>query len=29
MPPIDKGRGFDFEEDGEFRFMIVEFRVPE
>lgn len=26
VPPINKGRGFDLEEDGEFRFMIVESR---
>lgn len=28
VPPINKRRGFDLEEDGEFRFMIVEFKVP-
>lgn len=29
MPVIEKGRGSDLEEDGEFRCILVEFKVHE
>lgn len=29
MPLIEKGKGSDLEENGDFRFILVEFRVRE